>query len=291
MQHSEIMTLEEIERISAVLTEMGITRIRLTGGEPLVRKGIEKLMDSLGKLPANPELVMTTNGVLLGDHLEMLKKAGLKGVNISLDTRNTGVYRELTGMDALEKVEQAVDLACDMGLSVKMNCVPIRGINDEEIPALAEYAKDREISVRFIELMPIGCAADYKGIRKEELLEKLEKAYGPASPVERDQAVLCCGPAEYVRFRDFKGTVGFISPISHAFCDGCNRIRLTASGQLKLCLYYSDGLDVKEMLRSGVSDEELKRTIETVVLKKPKRHSFTEPGEDAEKRNMYQIGG
>lgn len=340
LQHSEVLSLEEICRVASVLTELGIRRIRLTGGEPLVRRGIQGLMRNLAELPARPELAMTTNGVLLADHLEELKASGLRSINISLDTRDRERYRELTGTDGLEAVEQAIDRAYAMGFPVKLNAVPIRGINEEELTDLAEYARDRRIDVRFIELMPMGCAKAYQGIPEAEILQKLEDRFGPAeqetadafvakqssldgTPEEiaehprtpgRDPAkgrlsdsgsaesrlsdadtseprLSDRGPAKYVRFRGFAGRVGFISPMSHAFCSECNRLRLTVDGRLKLCLYYPEGLDVRELLRSGCTDEELKKAIRGIIRLKPERHSFCETRGAKDRRSMYEIGG
>lgn len=309
MKHSEVLTLEEICRTARVLTEMGVCRIRLTGGEPLVRRGIVGLMQSLQELPAHPELAMTTNGVLLADRLEELVSVGLQSVNISLDTRNRDVYRELTGTDGYEAVERSIDLALQMGLPVKLNCVPIRGINDGELADLAEYARDRKIDVRFIELMPMGCAREYRGVSESEILEMLEKRFGEAetlteqgadannisgNAMDSDVPIGTTdhrGPARYVHFRGFQGRVGFISPLSHAFCSECNRLRLTVDGRLKLCLYYPEGLDVKQLLRSGCTDEELMTSIRGIIMLKPERHEFCETKSAKERRSMYEIGG
>ena len=309
MKHSEVLTLEEICRTARVLTEMGVCRIRLTGGEPLVRRGIVGLMQSLQELPAHPELAMTTNGVLLADRLEELVSVGLQSVNISLDTRNRDVYRELTGTDGFEAVERSIDLALQMGLPVKLNCVPIRGINDGELADLAEYARDRKIDVRFIELMPMGCAREYRGVSESEILEMLEKRFGEAetlteqgadannisgNAMDSDVPIGTAdhrGPARYVHFRGFQGHVGFISPLSHAFCSECNRLRLTVDGRLKLCLYYPEGLDVRQLLRSGCTDEELMTAIRGIIMLKPERHEFCETKSAKERRSMFEIGG
>ena len=322
MKHSEVLTLEEICRTARVLTEMGVCRIRLTGGEPLVRRGIVGLMQSLQELPAHPELAMTTNGVLLADRLEELVSVGLQSVNISLDTRNRDVYRELTGTDGFEAVERSIDLALQMGLPVKLNCVPIRGINDGELADLAEYARDRKIDVRFIELMPMGCAREYRGVSEAEILEMLEKRFGEVETLTEQGTDAYSmsghtisentasqigmvsndsndasgpsgyrGPARYVHFRGFQGRVGFISPLSHAFCSECNRLRLTVDGRLKLCLYYPEGLDVRQLLRSGCTDEELMTSIRGIIMQKPERHEFCETKSAKERRSMYEIGG
>ncbi len=290
-KHEEILTLEEVYRVAEVMTGMGIRRIRLTGGEPLVRKNMLSLVRRLGELPTKPELSLTTNGVLLEECIDELYTAGVRKINISLDTRNPEIYRELTGVDALERVQRAIDKAVDMKLRLKLNCVPIMGVNDGELAKLAEYAKDREIDVRYIELMPIGCAKEFKGITGEEILAELEKVYGKSEPAS-DPYSPGGGPAEYVHFEGFKGNVGFIRPMSHAFCSSCNRVRLTADGKLKLCLYYPDGPLLLPLLREGCSDEELREKILQGLMYKPEKHCFGESmASNPEGRNMFQIGG
>ncbi len=308
LDHAEVLTMEEILRTARLLTELGIRRIRLTGGEPLVRRGMDVLLKELGSLPAGPELALTTNGVLLADRLEEFWDYGLRSVNISLDTRDREVFRRLTGKDAIADVERSIEKAVLLGYRVKLNCVPIRGINDKEICRIAEFARDRRIDVRFIELMPIGCARQFRGMTGEEILGSLQDRYGQARRVDPSEApgtispsrgdadpaeVSEKGPAEYVHFPGFAGNIGFIRPLSHNFCDSCNRLRLTVDGQLKLCLYYPDGPDLKALLRSGCGDEELMKAMEEAVRKKPGRHHFTNAAEDKteDRRSMVQIGG
>ena len=317
-RHDEILTLEEVYRVAEVLTGMGIRRIRLTGGEPLVRKNMQSLVRRLGQLPSRPELSLTTNGVLLEEYLEEFHAAGLRSINISLDTKDPETYRKLTGVDALDRVERAIEKAVAMGMRVKLNCVPIRGINEEELADFVGMARELPLDVRFIELMPIGCASEFRGIARDEILSGLEKVYGPAEPVLHDgisnpgkggisdpgkdgvhskdegKNASAEGPAEYIHFRGFLGRVGFISPMSHAFCENCNRVRLTADGRLKLCLYYPDGPALLPMLREGCTDEELRNVIRQGLLLKPERHSFgrvDRPARSPEDRNMNQIGG
>ena len=288
--HEEVLTLEEISRLAGILSEMGIRRIRLTGGEPLVRKGVDGLVKRLGNLPEKPELMLTTNGLLLSEHLEPFYEAGLRSVNISLDTRNRETFRNLSGVDGLAAAERSIEKAVGMGMNVKLNCVPISGVNDGELAELAAYAKDRDITVRFIELMPIGCGGQYQGIPGEEVLRKLEARFGGAEPEEQTEGENS-GPAEYYRFPGFRGKVGLIRPLSHGFCGKCNRIRLTVDGRLKLCLYYPDGPDLRALLRSGAGDGEIRQVIEEAVRKKPERHAFGESKSPEETRNMVQIGG
>ena len=305
--HREILTLEEVYRITRVLTELGIRRIRITGGEPLVRKNVMHLIRQLATLPEKPELALTTNGVLLAEYLPELAEAGLRSVNISLDTMDRDTYRSLTGVDGLEQVLQALEEAIRSGFQVKLNVVPIRGVNDKELLRLAELARERDVTVRFIELMPMGCAMKMQGVPGEEILQRMESEWGTFLSVREEERegqpgeakeepnsneeIGPHGPARYVRFPDFQGKIGLIDPMSHSFCSSCNRVRLTADGRLKLCLYYPDGPDLRKLLRNGCSDDELKEAIREGILFKPERHSFTRPGKDRDRRNMNEIGG
>ena len=210
-------------------------------------------------------------------------------MNISLDTRRRDTYEQLTGIDGLDRVEGAIRRAVLTGYKVKINCVPILGVNDGELDRIAVFARDEDIDVRFIELMPLACAKEYTGVRSEVILQRLEEAYGPAEPLSDSDKK---GPAEYVSFEGFKGRVGFISPISSCFCENCNRLRLTVDGQLKLCLFHTDSLDIKALLRSGAGDDQIKEEIRRAVLKKPERHGFNSGLEGRmTQRAMVQIGG
>jgi len=289
LRHEEVLTLEEIRRVAEVLTELGIRRIRVTGGEPLVRRNAMSLVQELTELPSRPEIVMTTNGVFLGEHLEALAKTGVRKINISLDTLRRETYRELTGEDALDRVKEALEKALSMGFEVKVNTVLIRGINDTEAEEIALLAKDGNVTVRFIELMPMGCAGGLTGVSGDALLQQLEARFGTSEPVVGNGEE-GSGPARYVWFPGFCSPVGFIDPISHRFCRDCNRIRLTVDGHLKLCLFYPDGIDLREPLRNGCSDEELAEMIRGAILLKPKRHEFVR-GEAEEEKSMVQIGG
>ncbi len=293
LRHEELLSLEELYRVAGVLSEMGITRIRLTGGEPLVRKGVTGFVERLSELPSHPQLALTTNAVLLADKLEGFAKAGLTSLNISLDTLDRACFERLTGTDALEDVRRAIDMAYDMGFHIKLNAVPIVGVNDKSLPDLAAYARDRRIDVRFIELMPIGCAVHMQGMRQQEILAVLAESFGTPETIPADgtSSMEESGPAEYVHFPGFAGRVGLISPISHSFCEQCNRIRLTVDGLLKLCLYYPDGLDVRALLRAGCTDDELADKIRESIGKKPKEHCFFNEKDTEDKRNMFEIGG
>ena len=285
---SEVLTLEEISRIAGVMAQMGLKKVRLTGGEPLVRSNVTALMRRLHEMEGIRQLALTTNGVLLKGLLPELIDAGLSAVNISLDTLDREIFRKITGSDSLREVLQGMDAAYERGMRVKLNCVPCRELNGGEAIPLAGIARERAIDVRFIELMPIGLGRQFTGVPSEELLTQLSEVYGPAHALQETGE----GPARYYAFDGFLGRVGFISPISHRFCESCNRLRLTAEGRLKLCLYYKDGIDLRALLRVGASDEALMEVIAGAILKKPRQHSFgVKDGSDAEQRRMNQIGG
>ena len=288
--HEELLTLEEIYRVVRVLSEAGIAKVRLTGGEPLVRKNLIRLISELHELTGIKEIGMTTNGVLFGEQAAGLATAGLTGVNISLDTLSPHTFLKITGYDLQEKVLQAVDAALNQGLRVKINCVPCKEFNEEDLPALALLAREKDIDVRFIELMPVGCGQQYHGIPSDQALIRLEGQYGKATPCPEHRGN---GPARYYSFEGFRGKIGFISPMSHKFCSECNRIRLTAEGRLKLCLNYHYGLELKPLLRKGASDGEILGAVEDALLHKPREHDFQHMAEaqDCEQRKMVQIGG
>lgn len=286
--HEELLTLEEVYRVASVFADLGIKKIRLTGGEPLVRKNFIWLVEQIHALDGIEEIGMTTNGVLFADKVYDLKKAGLTSVNISLDTRDKETFTEITGVDAYDKVSRAIDDACKAGIHVKINCVPCRELNENSLLQVAEIAQNRPIDVRFIELMPIGCGKDFTGVPSDILLERLQPHFGKAQPFE---GKLGNGPAKYYTFSGFQGKIGFISPLSHSFCSNCNRVRLTAEGRLKLCLHSDRGIELKPLLRSGVCDDEIRRQIESAVLGKPKEHHFMEQTRHADNRKMFQIGG
>ncbi len=221
VEHRELLTLEEIAYLVGILAEMGLKKVRLTGGEPLVRKNIEELVWQLHSTPGIRKVAMTTNGVLLEEMLPELVAAGLDAVNISLDTLDRERYTNITGRDCLQQVLKGLDAAVDRDLQVKVNCVPSRELNGTDAVELATLAQDRPVDVRFIELMPIGQGKLFTGIPSEEILTRLTEKYGRAKALPYDGE----GPARYYTFHRFRGRVGFISPISHKFCGECNRIR------------------------------------------------------------------
>ena len=288
--HEEILTYEEILRICETVSQLGIKKIKITGGEPLVRKDIVNLIRDIKNLDKIEQVTLTTNGILLYDMLDDLYDAGIDAINISLDTLKEDNFKQITRRDGLEKVLMAIDKAYNLGIRVKINCLAIRDFNINELADIANFAKDREIDVRFIELMPIGFGKKYTQIDNDEILSILESNFGTFEPVTEKRGN---GPAKYYKNKDMKGCIGFISAISHEFCESCNRIRLTSNGFLKLCLHYNKGIDLKAPIRSGISDEDLKELIHDTIWNKPLSHKFghTNGEKDIEVKNMVQIGG
>ena len=285
--HSEILTLEEVLRITDIMTRLGVRKVRFTGGEPLLRKNAVGLIKNVSKLTNAPKICITTNGVLLGDYLDFLYDASVRDINISLDTLDPATYEAITGEDALESVFGSIRECLMKDIDLKINAVPIKGINDDDIPSLASIAKDNPITVRFIELMPLGCASAYQGVPNDEVRRKLFEVYGEEKEVINDVN----SPAHYVTYEGFTGKIGFISPVSHAFCKNCNRLRLTCDGKLKLCLASPLSLDLKALIRSGASDKDISQAITEAVLKKPEHHGFGAEGYTAGPDNMIGIGG
>lgn len=294
VSHGDILTFDEIARVSGVAAGLGICRIRLTGGEPLVRKDLAELVEMLREIPGIEEIALTTNGVLLKEQLRGMLAAGIRAVNISLDTLDDRMYAALTRRDALPAALEGLHaaVACPE-LKVKVNCVPMKGINEEQWVPLAGLAKDQPVDVRFIEMMPVGLGRKYPAAVREEVLERLREAYGLEKWDPGVQKELSGnGPAQYAHFEGFTGKIGFISALSHKFCSDCNRIRLTAEGFLKPCLQYAGGEDLRKLLRSGYTDEELRRVMERAIYGKPACHHFEErEPAGAETAEMFRIGG
>lgn len=291
LRHEDILTFEEITRLVGIMYEGGLRKVRLTGGEPLVRKEAVKLVKSLSEVADDLKIVMTTNGILLNDRAEELKDAGISEINVSLDTLRSATFMSITGTDALSKALSGIEAAIHAGIPVKLNCVPLRGINDEDLIPLAEYAADLGIPLRFIELMPIGFGKAMDGLRLPELIELFEKAFGKSRLIRDSEETVPHGPARYYEFEGYPGKIGIISPLTDRFCDQCNRVRLTSDGILKLCLYHAEGTDLKAAMRSGASDSELKSMIDQALLRKPASHCFEDQGLQGDQRNMYEIGG
>ncbi|WP_138302721.1 MULTISPECIES: GTP 3',8-cyclase MoaA [Eubacteriales] len=290
VSHQDILTYDEIVQIVNAAAEVGITRIKLTGGEPLVRKNLAGLVEALRAVPGIEEVTVTTNGVLLKEQIGKLAKAGISAVNISVDSLDPDMYASIARKDALAAVLEGMEAAVSCpGLKVKINCVPLKGLNEEEWVRLAQIARERPIDVRFIEMMPMGLGRDFQGSSQKEVLERLRETFGPEQYLDGNFGN---GPATYVHFNGFAGKIGFISALSHKFCSECNRIRMTAEGFLKPCLQYASGEDLREMIRNGASEEELIRAINRTIYYKPACHHFeVDDSAEFEHKKMFRIGG
>ena len=284
----DILTYEEIETVCRMAAELGIKKIKITGGEPLVRKGCSELIGKLKSIPGIEQVTMTSNGVLLEENLETLVKNGLDAVNISLDSLNAETYRLITGRNQLEKVLQAIRLTVKSGIRVKINAVLQKDSNGGEWEELISLAKEYPIDVRFIEMMPIGFGKQFEPVYNEELLKLLKTKY---PEIECDTCVHGNGPAVYYKIPGFKGSIGFISAIHGKFCDQCNRIRLTAQGKLKPCLCYGEGIDLRKALRDDRNEEQVLELLKRTIEKKPKQHCFEVLEEITEEAPMIGIGG
>ena len=271
LEHKDILTLEEIDRIVGIMSRLGIKKVRFTGGEPLVRKNLESLIKSVSLRGIDTRL--TTNGILLSEKLDALIAAGLKGINISIDTLNKERFQKLTGVDGFDKLYESLEKSVKSGLNVKVNSVLMKGFNDDEIEKIAAISKEYPVDVRFIELMPIGVGANFEGVSSDDVLKKLENKFGVPKQIEYNRTD---GPAKHVKFNGFLGKTGVISPLSHTFCSECNRVRLTSDGYFKLCLNYSDGIDLKSLVRSEKTDDEIENIISNAIMSKPEKHNFPE---------------
>lgn len=284
-----ILTFEEIWEIVRTGVSLGITHIRITGGEPLVRKGCVDLIRGIREIPGVETITMTTNGVLLGNYGKQLKEAGVDGVNISLDTLDPEEFYKITGKRELQEVLAGIRAAKTAGLPVKLNAVNRKEL--DPIP-LVRYAQEENLPLRFIEMMPVGYGKKYVGRSNEELRETLEAVCGKAECMTNREELsrMGSGPAMYYQFSDLKVPVGFISAIHGKFCDTCNRVRLTAEGYLKLCLCYDEGEDLRRVLREG-EKENLRTIMEQTIFRKPAAHCFEHPAEMTETHEMVKIGG
>ena len=285
----ELLNEDEILRICTCAKTLGISKIKLTGGEPLVRKICTPLVKKLKELPGIRQVTLTTNGILLKEQLPQLVENGLDGVNISLDTLQRDRFCSITRRDELERVLEGIQAALSYPqLKIKINCVPTFQ-TEEDLVHLASFAKENAIHVRYIEMMPIGLGKNFTPRNEASIKALLEKAYGRMTPTEE---TLGNGPCHYYLVKGFCGKIGFISALSHKFCNQCNRVRLTSTGYLKGCLQYEKGADLKKLLREGCTDEVLTETIRRTIYEKPTGHNFQEKKNgNEEKHMMSQIGG
>lgn len=299
LSSGELLSYEELLRVIGLAAELGIRKVRLTGGEPLVRKHIDNFIVGLGKIPGLEDIRLTTNGVLLGQYAEKLYQAGIRKLNISLDTLKPGRFKEITGADLFDKVWASIEKVLAMEFSpVKLNMVVLKGVNDDELVDFARLSLTHNVQVRYIEFMPIGKASLWSRERyfsTEEIQEKI-KEIGELQPV---QSAHMDGPARIFDLIPHSGSmqgkktgrVGFISPISHQFCDRCNRLRLTSEGKLRSCLLSDQETDIKAVLRSGGSDDDVRQILIQTILDKPKGHTLREQDKVNCHGEMSRIGG
>lgn len=286
---SRILTYEQIVRICKAASELGISRIKITGGEPFVRLGCTDLIKEIKALDGIEEVTVTTNGQTLERYIEELKSIGVDGINISLDTLDPERFAYITGRGELDKTLRAVQLSAESGINTKVNTLIQKGFNEDEITDMAALAFRHGIDVRFIEMMPVGAGDADKGISNNDILSKLMEKWPDLEP---DGSIHGNGPAVYYKRAGHKGGIGFISALHGKFCDQCNRVRLTSQGRLKPCLYYDMVTDLVPLLDG--TDEELKEAIRRAIYEKPEAHHFSDEGlsgAHAEQRLMSQIGG
>ena len=281
----ETLTKENIFDIVEVAVELNIKKIRLTGGEPLLRQDIVEIIQGI-KDRGIEKIYITTNGILLSEKIEKLKKAGLKGVNISLDTLDREQFNYITRGGDLERVLQGIEKALNLNLEVKINSVIMKDINENAIEELAKLTLNSQLDVRFIELMPIGQGKKFTGISNNDIYDRLEKIF----EFDRNYKEIK-GVSTYYKLKNSKGNIGFISPINSCFCETCNKIRLTSDGVIKRCLNSKGNTNIKESLDKNVEKEEIKEILEQEIFKKPERHLFGKDNKDEELKNMNAIGG
>lgn len=289
--HTDILSYEEILRLVRISTKGGIRKVRLTGGEPLVRKGFISFLERLSDIRELEEITLTTNGILLTEFASDIKRCGICRINVSLDSLRPERFRSITGRDCFERAWSGIRAAEAMSFNpIKINMVVMRGVNDDEILDFARMTLDKPYHIRFIEFMPVGMSNGWsqeRFVSTEEISRRIE-ALGPLEPLKNS---LLDGPAANYKIRGALGEIGLIGALSHHFCDRCNRLRLTADGQLRGCLFSDSEVDVKAALREGRSDDHLLELIRLAVENKPRDHGVLQTGPRKCVRPMSSIGG
>jgi cyclic pyranopterin phosphate synthase len=291
MKKNELLTFEEIERTVQIVARLGVSKIRLTGGEPLMRKELPLLVEKIARVPEVHDIALTTNGYFLTEQAVDLYNAGLKRITVSMDSLDASKFAEVTRRDYFNKVWTGLDLLQTLPIGpIKINVVLMRGVNENEIEKFAGLARTRPFIIRFIEYMPIGAGDGWdnsKVVPTREIITRIEEHFPKLVPVEYHGAQ----PADRFRFEDGKGELGFISSVSEPFCSHCNRIRITSDGKLRTCLFSLHETDLKSMMRSGKNDETISEAIVAAVWKKEEGHLINQPGFVKPERTMSQIGG
>ena len=288
---TDVLTFDEIERVVRRAAAAGVRKLRLTGGEPLVRKDLPVLLRRVAAIPGIDEVALTTNGALLSNQASDLYAAGVRRINVHLDTLDRDRYRTITRRDELGRVMAGLDAARGTGLSIKINAVMVKDFSEPDLPALARFGRENGIEVRFIEFMPLdagGLWENGKVLPMDDMLRILREEVGPLVPVRTADPR---APAVEYRFADGVGTVGFIASVSKPFCGNCNRLRLTADGKLRYCLFAIEETDLRSILRQGGDDEDIDRAIRETVQSKWAGHQIQAEGFVPPPRNMCSIGG
>jgi len=292
LEHRDILTYEEIQRLVSIAVRLGISRLRVTGGEPLVRRGIVNFISSLRQFSGIEDISLTTNGVLLANMVEALAQAGKPRLNISLDSLKAARFHKITGSDNWHAVWHGINRAEELGFfPLKLNMVPVRGLNDDEVVDFARLTLKRRLHVRFIEFMPIGAKDRWhkdECVSSDQVRAAIEREFGELVPFTSS---LSAGPSANFQVPGAQGVIGFISPISRHFCGSCRRLRLTADGKVRPCLLSDREIDIKAPLRCGCDDAELERLLRQALEIKPERHHISESESGCFRRTMSKIGG
>jgi cyclic pyranopterin phosphate synthase len=287
----QILTFEEIVRAVLIVTELGITKVRITGGEPLVRRGLPELIEELAALPGVDDISLTTNGVLLAAQADALFKSGLRRMNISLDSLRPDSFASITRANLFGRIREGIQAAVEAGFDpIKLNMVVIRGVNDDEIADFARLTKNSRFQVRFLEYMPLDGYGNWdrtKLVSGSEILERL-RAVGELESVRSDDR---SEVAQRFRLRGFEGEIGLILPVTQPFCANCSRLRITAEGFIKNCLFGQEEWNIRDLMRSGGSDDDMRAMIHLAVSRKKAAFGGLDLDSDRSARNMSQIGG
>lgn len=292
MPKAELLTFEEIEHVVRIGTQLGIDRVRLTGGEPLVRRELHKLIAAIVRVPGIRDVGLTTNGIFLAEQAQALRDAGLTRLNVSLDALDSETFHKMTRRDGFDKVLEGIQAARDTGfLPIKLNAVSVRGLTESQIVPFGELARKGDVDVRFIEFMPLDAENAWerdKVLFAHEIIEILEAEFGPLDPLP---AAPKRAPATQYRFRDGFGTIGLIASVSRPFCGSCNRFRLTADGKLRNCLFSLEETDIRDLLRNHRADEEIATAMKSCIAAKKEGHEINSARFIQPERPMHSIGG